>query len=114
MADLKRKSHTLIIVDKWFASTKTCSCCGFKKEKMEQSERIYICPHCKAIMCRDMNAAKNILTKGLEQAKKISREPRESTLGESLTNTSNTIDVLRNITRVSCKSSSLNQEAPPL
>jgi transposase len=112
MADLKNKSRTLILVDRFFASTKTCSACGHKKDEMKQSERIYVCPHCGAIMCRDMNAAKNILTKGLEQAKKIAREPSKSTLGENLTSMTDTIDVLRNITRVSCKSSSLNQEAP--
>ena len=120
MADLKEKSHTLIIVDRFFASTKTCSCCGFVKDKMKQSERVYVCPHCGAIMCRDMNAAKNILQEGLKQFKgknKIAREPSEfkSTPGENGVSTSNVIDVLRNIYRVECKPCSLNQEArPPL
>ena len=114
MADLKNKSRTLIIVDRFFASTKTCSNCGAVKDKMPQWERTYVCPHCGAIMCRDMNAAKNILTEGLKQHKKIAREPSElkKTLGESLTSTVNTIKTLRGIARVDCKPSSLNQEAP--
>ena len=112
MADLKEKSRTLIVVDRFFASTKTCSCCGFKKDKMKQSERVYVCSHCGAIMCRDMNAAKNILQKGLEQHK-IAREPSEfnSTPGENRTSTADVIETLQGIYRVRCKSCSLNQEA---
>ena len=116
MADLKNKSRTLIIVDRFFASTKTCSSCGFKKEKMGQSERVYVCPHCGAIMCRDMNAAKNILQEGLKQLKskaaKIAREPSEfNTPGENGTTTPEVIETLNGIHRVRCKPCSLNQEA---
>jgi transposase len=112
MADLKNKSQTLLTVDRFFASTKTCSDCEFKKDKMEQSERIHDCPSCGSKKDRDVNAAKNILVEGLKE--KIAREPSKFTLGESETPTNNVIETLRRIAHVVCKSCSLNQEAAPL
>ena len=115
MADLKEKSHTLIVVNRSFASTKTCSKCGFVKDKMEQWERIYVCPKCGAIMGRDPNSAQNMLQEGSKQLKekdKIAREPSEfNTPGENRTSAASTIETLREIARVSCKPCSLNQEA---
>jgi putative transposase len=50
----------LIITDRWFASSKTCSNCGCKKERLSLSERIYICDHCGLEIDRDLNAARNL------------------------------------------------------
>jgi transposase len=111
MADLKNKSQTLLTVNRFFASTKTCSDCEFKKDKMEQSERIHDCPSCGSKKDRDVNAAKNILAEGLKG--KIAREPSQSTLGENVTSTNNVIETLRGIAHVVCKPCSLNQEAAP-
>ena len=52
----------VILVNEAFTS-QTCSSCG-NMYKIETSE-IYNCPSCKNIMGRDINAAKNILMKGL-------------------------------------------------
>ncbi len=41
-------------------TTQECSNCG-KRQKMELSERIYMCPACEHTEDRDLNAAKNIL-----------------------------------------------------
>ena len=49
----------LVIVDRFFASTKICHNCGNKK-KMKLSDRLYICPICGYIEDRDLNAALNI------------------------------------------------------
>jgi len=89
MADLKNKSQTPIAVDKFFASTKTCSDCGFEKE-MKQSERIHDCPSCGSKKDRDVNSAKNILVEGLKG--KIARETSEFTLGENNTSANNVIE----------------------
>jgi len=50
----------LIIADRWFPSSKLCSECGHKKEKLSLSERIYICEECGSIIDRDLNAAINL------------------------------------------------------
>ncbi len=75
--DLKSKSHTPIIVDRYFASTKTCSNCGYK-QNMELSDRIYTCPVCGLVLDRDVNSAKSILKEGLRlYSNKIPTEHRD-------------------------------------
>ena len=56
---LAEQGKTLVKVDKWFPSSKTCSVCGAKKDELSLSERIYIC-ECGNAMNRDVNAAVNI------------------------------------------------------
>ena len=51
-------------VDRWFASSKTCSCCGFKLEKLDLGTREWQCPSCGNKHDRDLNAAMNIKNKG--------------------------------------------------
>ncbi len=50
----------LVIADRWFASSKTCSQCGHKKDKLKLSERIFKCENCGLEIDRDFNAAKNL------------------------------------------------------
>ncbi len=50
----------LVKADKFFASSKTFSNCGHKKEKLKLSERIYRCDQCGLEIDRDLNAAKNL------------------------------------------------------
>ena len=59
--------RTLIKIDRFFPSSKTCNCCGNKKEALSLNERIYHCDNCWAELDRDINAAKNILKEGLKQ-----------------------------------------------
>jgi len=47
------------IIDRWFPSSKTCSCCGTIKEDLTLSDRIYRCD-CGFEMNRDLNASINI------------------------------------------------------
>jgi putative transposase len=51
---------TLIVADRWFASSKTCSGCGAVKAKLSLSERIYRCDTCGTVLDRDLNAAVNL------------------------------------------------------
>lgn len=55
---------TLVKVDRFFPSSKTCSSCGFKMEKMGLKIREWVCPSCGSRHHRDHNAAKNILQEG--------------------------------------------------
>lgn len=50
----------VVVADRWFASSKICSCCGHKKETLKLSERIYKCENCGLEIDRDLNAAKNL------------------------------------------------------
>ena len=51
---------TLVLVDQWFPSSKTCSSCGHL-QPMPLSERAYSCSECGMQKDRDLNAALNIL-----------------------------------------------------
>lgn len=51
---------TLIVADRWFASSKTCSGCGAVKTKLALSERSYACTACHLVLDRDVNAAINL------------------------------------------------------
>ncbi|NJK74667.1 MAG: IS200/IS605 family element transposase accessory protein TnpB [Richelia sp. CSU_2_1] len=50
----------LVVVDRWFPSSKICSNCGHKKE-MPLQVRTYDCPTCGVSIDRDLNASLNIL-----------------------------------------------------
>ena len=50
----------VIIADRWFASSKTCSACGNVKEVLTLAERVYCCDVCGAELDRDLNAAMNL------------------------------------------------------
>jgi putative transposase len=50
----------VLIADRWFASSKTCSACGCKKEVLGLDERVYDCEHCGLSIDRDLNAAMNL------------------------------------------------------
>ena len=53
-------------IDRFFPSSKLCHNCGYKNEALNLSDRKWICPVCHSELDRDINAAKNILKKGLE------------------------------------------------
>lgn len=46
--------------DRWYASSKICSCCGNKKKELKLSERTYVCEKCGLVIDRDLNASKNL------------------------------------------------------
>lgn len=52
---------TVKSVERFFPSSKTCSCCGFKLEKLLLSVRKWTCEKCGAEHDRDINASINIL-----------------------------------------------------
>nr|DAR68373.1 MAG TPA: endonuclease [Caudoviricetes sp.] len=54
----------VILVDRFYPSSKTCSCCGYKKQDLKLSDRFWTCPECGEHHDRDINAARNILLEG--------------------------------------------------
>jgi putative transposase len=61
----EREGGKLVQVDRFFASSKICSCCGFKNNSLNLSIREWVCPNCKMHHDRDENAAKNLRAEGL-------------------------------------------------
>lgn len=59
------KGVHLVKLDQWFASSKTCHCCGHKMSEMPLHKRIWQCPECGVEHDRDINAAINIRHKGI-------------------------------------------------
>ena len=59
----------LIVIDRFYPSSKTCNNCGYIYKDLKLSEREWICPHCKSLIDRDYNASLNILDEGLRQIK---------------------------------------------
>ena len=51
--------------DRWFPSSKLCSECGNKKQKLSLSERTYKCECCGLVIDRDYNASINLSKYGL-------------------------------------------------
>lgn len=58
----------LIVIPKYYHSSKSCSSCGCINDNLKLTDRIWLCPNCGLTLDRDLNAAINILNKGLEQA----------------------------------------------
>ena len=54
----------VILIDRYYPSSKACSCCGFNNKDLKLSDRYWICPECNTKHDRDLNAAKNILREG--------------------------------------------------
>ena len=57
--------RTLVRVDRFYPSSKTCSHCGHVNKNLTLSDREWVCPECGALIDRDYNAAVNILNEGL-------------------------------------------------
>ena len=54
----------VILINRFYPSSKTCSLCGCKNKDLKLSDRFWVCPECNTKHDRDINAAKNILTEG--------------------------------------------------
>jgi putative transposase len=59
------RGRTFHKIDRFYPSSKTCSSCGHRIEKMELSIREWDCPSCGSHHNRDLNAAVNIYNKGM-------------------------------------------------
>jgi putative transposase len=70
MLEYKADWHgrTVIAVDRFYPSSKTCSACGVIAAKMPLNIRKWACAACGVVHDRDVNAAKVILAEGLSVA----------------------------------------------
>ena len=65
----ERYGRELVVIDRWYPSSKTCSACGHLLMELSLSTRHWTCPSCGTRHDRDINAAKNILAAGLAVAR---------------------------------------------
>jgi putative transposase len=65
--EYKAKWYGRIVVkiDRWEPTSKTCHCCGWKKEDVTLADRVFVCEDCGTVTDRDYNAACNIRDVGL-------------------------------------------------
>lgn len=68
----------LVVIDRWFPSSQTCSCCGYKYDpihynnvKWNQNIRNWVCHNCRTGLDRDINAAINIKNEGLRMLDRV-------------------------------------------
>lgn len=54
----------LLAADRFFPSSQLCSDCG-TRHRLGLDERVFVCPSCGSMKCRDLNAALNLYTLGL-------------------------------------------------
>lgn len=57
----------LVVADRWYPSSRTCSECRTVKAKLSLSERIFTCDACGLVIDRDLNAARNLARLGLAE-----------------------------------------------
>ena len=50
-----------ITADRFYPSSKLCSCCGYVKKALKLSERIYVCPACHNTIDRDFQVSVNLM-----------------------------------------------------
>lgn len=62
---LKLYGGKLVVINRFFPSSKLCSGCGNKTDSLSLSTRTYVCEACGMSLDRDINAAINILAAGL-------------------------------------------------
>lgn len=56
----------LVFADKFYASTKTCSNCGYKNTELTLADREWDCPICHAHHNRDVNAGINLMNNAIK------------------------------------------------
>jgi putative transposase len=59
------RGHRVVVVNKYFPSSKMCSHCGETKAKLALGDRVFECSNCGISLDRDVNAARNIRDEGI-------------------------------------------------
>jgi putative transposase len=88
------RGNQVVVVDRFFPSSKTCSACGNVKE-MPLAERTYVCDSCGISIDRDLNAAINILTYGEDTLRPTEKRTQE--LSQTVSNNGISVDGVNEI-----------------
>lgn len=63
----------IVMISRWFPSSKLCHKCGHKKEDLKLSDRLWTCQSCGAQLDRDHNASINIKNEGKRNRDEFAR-----------------------------------------
>jgi putative transposase len=66
----------VVVADRWYPSSKTCSCCGVIKKTLDLAERTFRCTDCGFEAGRDVNAALNLAAMAASSAVSACGEAR--------------------------------------
>ena len=81
----KRARNHLVLVGRYFASSKLCSNCGYKNTELQLGDREWACPECKSNHDRDVNASINLRKEGIRLLKEnnitIIKSINDNTIG---------------------------------
>jgi putative transposase len=80
---MERLGKHLVLVDRFFPSSKRCSTCGYINTGLQLAERAWTWPQCRTHHNRDVNAAKNLKQEGMRllQEERNVRIQQSSTAG---------------------------------
>ena len=59
------RGHRVVVIDRYYPSSKNCSHCGETKAKLARGDRIFERSRCGIVLDRDVNAARNIHREGV-------------------------------------------------
>jgi putative transposase len=59
------RGNRVVVIDRFYPSSKTCSSCGEVRAKLALNERVFECLTCGINLDRDVNASRNIEQEGL-------------------------------------------------
>jgi putative transposase len=76
------RGNELVVINRWFPSSKTCSCCGYKLDSLPLSVREWTCPLCFSVHDRDINAAKNLIGLAITQLQTTASSAGSNACGE--------------------------------
>lgn len=68
---LADRGKMLIVIDKYFPSSKTCHRCGYINNDLTLNDRAWKCSKCGELLNRDINAAINIRNEGIKRFESI-------------------------------------------
>ncbi|WP_268886723.1 transposase [Ktedonospora formicarum] len=64
----------VLLASRWEPSSKTCHVCGWVKEDLQLSDRLFVCEGCGKVTDRDFNAARNLAALALDEVPRVTRE----------------------------------------
>jgi putative transposase len=59
------------LVDRWYASSKTCHACGWVKDDLTLADRTFVCEQCGVVLDRDFNASLNIRDEAIRLIREV-------------------------------------------
>lgn len=77
----KLRGGEVIEAPQFYASSKLCSCCGWKNEDLKLSDRSWVCLSCNTAHDRDINAAQNLRSYAVSYTVKASGEASSGFVG---------------------------------